>query len=52
MKTTINFMNRTTGELTDNHDIAMDWYRDGDEVSLITYSDVLGEWIERGYWAH
>ena len=52
MKTNINYMNRSTGEVTDRHYIAMDWYRDGDEVSLITYSEVLGEWVERGYWAH
>ena len=48
----LNYMNRSTGELTDNHEIAMDWYRNGAEVGLITYSEVLGEWVERGYWEH
>ena len=52
MKKPINYMNKSTGELTESHAIAMEWYRDGDEVALIDWSDTLGEWIERGYWAH
>lgn len=52
MRTNINYMNRSTGELTDRHSVAMDWYNDGAEVALITYSDLLGEWIERGIWEH
>jgi len=46
------YMNCTTGELVNSHAIAMDWYRDGDEVALISYSDTLGEWVERGRWEH
>lgn len=52
MKTNINYMNCATGEITDRRYIAMDWYRGGDEVSLITYSEVCGEWVERGRWEH
>lgn len=52
MKTNINYMNKTTGEICDRHSIAMEWYRAGDEVALITFSEVLGEWVERGYWEH
>lgn len=52
MKTNVNYMNRTTGELTDRRHIAMEWYNDGNEVSLITYSEVAGEWLERGRWEH
>lgn len=52
MRTNINYMNRATGEVTDRHYIAMEWYRNGAEVAIITFSEVLGEWIERGYWEH
>lgn len=52
MRTNINYMNCATGEITNRRYIAMDWYRGGDEVSLITYSEVCGEWVERGRWEH
>ena len=51
MKNPIHYMNKTTGEVTDSHSIAMGWYRGHDEVALIDWSEALGEWIERGYWA-
>ena len=52
MKTNISYMNCATGEWTDRHYAAMEWYRAGDEVALVCYSEVLGEWIERGRWVH
>ena len=52
MKNLISYENCTTGEYTDNHNTAMAWYRAGDEVALISYSETLGEWIERGRWIH
>lgn len=52
MKTNIYYMNCATGEITDRRYLAMEWYRGGDKVALITFSEVLGEWTERGYWEH
>jgi hypothetical protein len=50
MKKPINYMNATTGEITESHAIAMEWYRDHNEVKLIGWSETLNEWIERGAW--
>ena len=52
MKNNIYFVNCDTAELTDNHDYAMEWYRAGVEVALMSYSATLGEWVERGRWIH
>ena len=48
----LHYQNKTTGELITNHNTAMEWYRAGDEVALLDFSETLGEWVERGYWAH
>ena len=48
----LHYMNKTTGEITLNKDWAMEWYRGGDEVALMEFSETLGCWVERGYWAH
>ena len=52
MKNAIEFVNLSTGEVTDNHATAMSWYREGDEISLQSYSEVLGEKVERLRWVH
>ena len=50
MKNHIHYMNKTTGKVTNDHAIAMSWYRDHNDVGLIDWSETLGEWIERGSW--
>lgn len=52
MKKHITYMNCETGEITEIHKDAMEWYRAGVEVALMDYSETLGEWIERGRWIH
>lgn len=52
MKKNITYMNCETGEITEIHADAMEWYRSGVEVALIDYSETLGEWLERGRWIH
>ena len=49
---TIYYMNKTTGEATSDMKLAMQWYREGDEVALLDWSESREEWLERGYWAH
>lgn len=46
----INYMNTITGEVTENHAEAMEWYRNKIAVKLIDWSEVLGEWVVRGEW--
>ena len=48
----INYINMSTGEITENHNTAMEWYRKGDEISIVSWSDVLQDWIERLQWVH
>lgn len=48
----INYINMSTGEVTENHSTAMEWYREGDEISIVSWSDVCQEWIERLQWVH
>jgi hypothetical protein len=52
MKRNITYMNCETGEVTEPHSKAMEWYREGVEIALMDYSEVLGEWIERMRWVH
>lgn len=52
MKNSPEYVNLTTGEVTDNHATAMKWYRGGDEISLQSYSEVLGATVERLRWVH
>ena len=52
MKNSPEYVNLTTGEVTFSHTTAMEWYRGGDEISLQSYSEVLGEKIERLRWVH
>ena len=46
----ITYMNCITGEVTENHNEAMEWYRIGVQVDLIEWCDVLNCWVKRGSW--
>ena len=48
----ITYMNCTTGEVTENHSKAMEWYRTGAQIDLIDWSDTLNCWVTRGSWVH
>ena len=52
MKNPVMYMNCETGEVTEIHAEAMAWYREGIEVALMQYSEVLGETVERMRWVH
>ena len=52
MKNAIEFVNLSTGEVTNDHATTMGWYREGDEISLQSYSEVLGATVERLRWVH
>lgn len=47
-----NYINTQTGELTTNHNEAMEWYREGIEVEVWTWSETLGEMVNRVTWVH
>ena len=42
----IEYYNRNTGEITEDHRTACVWYRDGDEVTVLLNGEI------RCYWAH
>jgi len=44
------FKNKRTGETTESHAKAMEWYRAKDEVEIWGWSETLGEWICRMEW--
>jgi hypothetical protein len=44
------FKNKRTGEKTESHAKAMEWYRAKDEVEIWGWSETLGEWICRMEW--
>ena len=50
MKRHITYMDCETGEITENHEIAMIWYRKRHNIALMDYSETLGEWVKRGEW--
>lgn len=39
------YKNKRTGECTDSHKTAMEWYRGKDEVQVWYFSETLSEWI-------
>jgi hypothetical protein len=47
-----NYINTQTGELTTNHNEAMEWYREGIEVEVWTWSETLQEMVNRVTWVH
>lgn len=44
------YRNKRTGETTESHAQAMEWYRGKDEVEIWGWSETLGEWICRMEW--
>ena len=44
------YMNETTGELIDNHNHAMMWFNQGENITLLQNRG--GEWVKRGSWEH
>jgi hypothetical protein len=47
-----NYINTQTGELTTNQKEAMEWYREGIEVEVWTWSETLQEMVNRVTWVH
>ena len=43
------YMNNTTGEITENHGKAMEWFRDGNEITLYS-RNADGNFIQRTSW--
>lgn len=39
------YKNKRTGERTESHAKAMEWYRAKDEVEVWYWSEVCGEWL-------
>ncbi len=39
------YKNKRTGERTESHKQAMEWYRAKDEIEVWYYSETLSEWI-------
>lgn len=48
----MSYMNMNTGEITNSHREAVEWFRTGVNIGLYDYSEVLKEWIVRGIWEH
>ena len=44
------YKNKRTGEKTESHAKAMEWYRAKDEVQIWGWSETLGEWVCRLEW--
>ena len=47
-----NYIHTQTGELTTNQKEAMEWYREGIEVEVWTWSETLQEMVNRVTWVH
>ena len=39
------YKNKTTGEITEDKNQAMAWYRGKDEIEVWYFSNTIGEWI-------
>ena len=39
------YKNKRTGERTESHAVAMEWYRAKDEIEVWYWSEVCGEWL-------
>jgi hypothetical protein len=46
------YVNKTTGEYTLSQKEAMEWYRNGDEIAVITWSETLQDLVTRVEWVH
>ena len=47
-----NYINTQTREITTSQKEAMEWYREGIEVEVWTWSETLGEMVNRVTWVH
>lgn len=45
------YKNKTTGEVTDNHSKAVEWYKK-DEIEVWYFSECLCEWVCGIEWVH
>ena len=46
------YVNKTTGDYTLSQKEAMEWYRNGDEIAVITWSETLQDLVTRVEWVH
>lgn len=50
--TKTNYINETTSELTTDQTKAMEWYREGANVGVWSWSETLQKMAERVIWVH
>lgn len=50
--TKTNYINGTTNEITTDQTKAMEWYREGAEVAVWSWSETLQKMAERVIWVH
>lgn len=46
------YQNNSTGETTQSQEVAMEWHRNGAEIGVYSWSEVLQEMVERITWVH
>ena len=46
------YRNNSTGEITDNHKQAVEMYRQGHVITVISWSKALNGWTDRIQWVH
>ena len=51
-RTKTNYLNAQTNELTLDHDKAVEWYRNGAEVEVWSWSETLQIMVNRVTWVH
>lgn len=42
------YMNTVTGEITESHEQAMDWFREKINIDILVWND--GNWVKRTDW--
>ena len=47
-----NYLNKSTGEIITNQAQALNWYREGNEVAVWSWSETLQKMVERVVWVH
>jgi len=46
------YMNEETGEITENHWEAVEWFNEGVNVTLIKYQEPIRQWVQVCTWEH
>lgn len=46
------YQNGITGEITDKHSQAMEWYRAGANIGIFCWNSLVDNWVARGSWIH